>query len=89
MVPGIKVEAEFLESSLTTGLALSLAICSYVHQDSMHQAILSKCTASEFVLSVQSSDELKMYAWMEIILVYIIIITLGKPISFEERRVPF
>lgn len=41
----------------------------------MHQAILSECITSEFLQSLQSSDELKMYAWMEIILVYIIIIT--------------
>lgn len=53
----------------------------------MHQAILSECITSEFLQSLQSSDELKMYAWMEIILVYIIIITLkGKLISFQERR---
>ncbi len=53
----------------------------------MHQAILSECITSEFLHSLQSSDELKMYAWMDIILVYIIIITLkGKLISFQERR---
>lgn len=41
-----------------------LAIFHHVHQDSRHPAILSKCTASEFLQSLQSSDELKMYAWV-------------------------
>lgn len=67
------------------GLVLSLAIFLYVHQDSMHQAILSKCITSEFLQSLQSSDKLKMYAWMEIILVYIIIITL-KGNSYRFKR---
>lgn len=50
----------------------------------MHQAILSKCITSEFLQSLQSSDKLKMYAWMEIILVYIIIITLkGNPYNLK------
>lgn len=41
-----------------------LVIFHHVHQDSRHPAILSKCTASEFLQSLQSSDELKMYAWV-------------------------
>lgn len=63
-----------------------LAIFHHVHQDSRHQAILSKCTASEFLQSLQSSDELKMYAWVEIFLVCIIIITLkGNSYNFKMR----
>lgn len=57
------------KAQLNTELALSLAIFLYVRQGSMRQAILSKCITSEFLQSLQSSDELKMYAWMEIILV--------------------
>lgn len=41
-----------------------LVIFQRVHQDSRHPAILSKCTASESLQSLQSSDELKMYAWV-------------------------
>lgn len=33
-------------------------------RDSRHPAILSKCTATEFLQSLQSSDELKMDAWV-------------------------
>lgn len=41
-----------------------LVIFHHVRQDSRHPAILSKCTASEFLQRLQSSDELKMYAWV-------------------------
>lgn len=71
----------------TKAAACLLAIFHHVHQDSRHQAILSKCTASEFLQSLQSSDELKMYAWVEIFLVCIIIITLkGNSYNFKMRR---
>lgn len=43
---------------------------------SMHKAVLSNCITSEMVQSLQSSDELKMHAWMEILLAFIITITL-------------
>lgn len=39
----------------------------------MYQAILSKCITSEFLHSLQSSDELKMYAWIGIVSECIII----------------
>lgn len=88
VAPVIKSEAGRLVSKaeLRTGPALSLAVFPYLHQDAAHGAILGKCTTREFLQSLHSSPELKMYARMVIMLVYIIIITSkGNPYHFEKR----